>query len=164
MPETPALRTVSSPLELIGDVGVDIVGVTFFEVSARVRENSSPESDEFDGAPQFQLAVRADPGEIGIRVRLTVETDIGEAKVDAAIVYAPLEPVIVPPSVLLEFANEVGLMGLLPYIREALSSTTLRVFGTAVIMPVYQRGELHFEDDGTLSGANQSAGNASKGS
>lgn len=47
-----------------------------------------------------------------------------------------------------EFVNGVALMHLIPYMRQAISDLTQRVFGNPLIMPIFQRGELEFQMDG----------------
>ena len=42
------------------------------------------------------------------------------------------------------YANEVAVMALVPYARQAVADVTLRVFEASVLMPSFQRGELRF--------------------
>lgn len=52
------------------------------------------------------------------------------------------------PDLLLEFANHVAVMTALPHVRSALADVTLRVLGSPVLMPVFQRGDLWFDAPG----------------
>ena len=40
------------------------------------------------------------------------------------------------------FANEVGVMTVMPYLREAISTITTKVFGAPIHLPLAERGEI----------------------
>lgn len=53
----------------------------------------------------------------------------------------------IPEDVRLEFANLVGIMALLPFMREAVADMTRKVVGHPVIMPMIKTGDIRFEGD-----------------
>lgn len=53
----------------------------------------------------------------------------------------------IPEDVALEFANLVGVMAVLPYLREAVHRITDQVFGSRVLVPMIRAGELRFTDN-----------------
>lgn len=103
------------------------------------------------GEPRFELTIHTpDEGEpvnrFYIQVRLVV--DLPAAGASAVVAYQATyehELSAVPSIELLtDFTNEVALMILLPYLREALADVTRRVFDQALLMPMFQRGEVAF--------------------
>lgn len=138
-------RVVTSIEELVRDVTVELLGITFYKVSAEL--SSELDSDDpvvEDLTPTYGLKLLAEGTEIGVRLSLHLEGSIGTVEIDAAVNYVTPFPVAIPEAIRLEFANEVGIMALLPFVRETVWSITQRVFGSAVVMPLIQRGELSF--------------------
>ncbi|HWJ84279.1 MAG TPA: hypothetical protein VNR62_02560 [Cellulomonas sp.] len=130
--------------DLVGRV--ELEDLSFVELAARRADGAASGSDEV--TPQYTL--NAEHGEDGRHFRLTlsieIDTAVGSVKAAAAASYlvecAPDDP----PSrrVVVEYANEVGVMALLPYLRHAIADLTLRVFGSALLMPVMPRGAVVF--------------------
>jgi hypothetical protein len=127
---------------------LDLRGIVFYEVSAARRESDNPIQAPGDDAPidaTWGLRVRHDGNEFGTRIRAEIETELGEVVVDVAAEYVASESFELPPRDLTyEFVNGVALMQLFPYIRESVMSLTGKVFGNALLMPVFQRGEIAF--------------------
>lgn len=44
----------------------------------------------------------------------------------------------------IDFANDVAILAILPFTRQAIADITARVFGAALLMPIIQRGQLVF--------------------
>lgn len=139
-------RVAGSAAELIQEIGVAIEGITFYGVSAQLSdaiEGVVPQPDDIQ--PSYSLKTFIEPEVLGIRLLTQVTANVGKIEVDVAIAYRTPEPVQVSEAVLLDFANEVGIMALLPFVREAVADLSVRVFGNAILMPVMQRGGIHFE-------------------
>lgn len=126
-------------------------GINFFAISA-VRSEPDVETPEpgqaIDIAPTHSLetAFRDDDKGFRARFRTNIDVHIGTVFTDVAVEYLTGE---VPASsisqaVLLEFVNHVALMTTFPYIRQAVSDVTQRVFGSALLLPMVQRGEIDF--------------------
>lgn len=98
----------------------------------------TPEDDE--GSNQF-----------GVKLRIVAELPPGDASVTYRAVYNTGEAGLPAASVLMEFVNEVAVMTLIPYLREALADVTRRVFVHPLVMPMFQRGELRFSSAGATS-------------
>lgn len=151
MGELASPRRVASAAELVQDVGVSIDGFTFYKVAAEVRDDFTGPitiDEESEVSPSYALKLRNENGGIGVRLSTHLELAIGTVDVDVAIDYSLTETVEVPQHVLLEFANEVGVMALIPYVRESIANLSARVFNRAVLMPMIQRGELSFDAEG----------------
>lgn len=44
----------------------------------------------------------------------------------------------------LDYSNDVAVVALLPYLRQAIADLTQRVFGSPLLMPALQRGAVTF--------------------
>lgn len=95
-----------------------------------------------DPEPQFRLQLRCE-----------IELPTGVAVIEPVATYRlPTDDAdLLTPNVITEYANEVGVMALIPYLRHALADITLRVLEEPLLMPVLPRGALHFEWDGEES-------------
>jgi hypothetical protein len=135
---------VSDIAALVGLVGA--LSIEFFEISAKrsVTAEDVPEGEEVTASPDFSLGINRREDELLVRLKVDFETRLGQITVDAGAVYGLPREYVVPQSVAFEFANKVGIMALLPYLREAVHSITLKVFGNGLIMPVLRAGELEF--------------------
>ncbi|WP_454151645.1 hypothetical protein [Microbacterium lacticum] len=142
-------RTIRSAQELL-DAGIELIGIQFFELCAKVDEDSEstelPESIE----PTFSLRLRHEGNEFGIRLASRVYVGLGEVTVDVSANYATPEPVTMDEAVRLEFANRVGIMALIPYLRQAVADLTQRVFGQPILVPITRAGDLEFTPDSQL--------------
>lgn len=137
------MQDLAAAAELV-DVGFDVL-------SAELK--ATPESGEI--APEFALSLRLpEPGEeqggqlrrwqYGLRV--TVTTERGTVVVEPVATYAiaaELEHLLQQPA-LTEFANEVAVMELLPYARQALQNLAGQVLRQQVVMPSFPRGTVTF--------------------
>lgn len=135
---------VGSALELL-QLGIEIEGVTFYSLSASLSEDIEGEVPApEDIVPTYGLKTSFGSKSVGIRLVTRVMSSVGTIEVDVAVTYRITVPVSLDEEVVLEFANEVGVMALLPYVREAISTLSARVFGNAVLMPILMRGDLVF--------------------
>ena len=151
-----APREVTSLAELVQDVTVKLNGVTFYKVAAEISPDIEVENPDIgELIPTYSLRLLHEGDEIGARLALHLDSDIGQVDIDIAANYVTPQPIVLSREIHLEFANEVAIMALIPFVREAVWSMTQRVFGQAVVMPVMQRGEISFtpemKSDDTLS-------------
>ena len=143
-----AERIVGSAAELVNEVGVELQGIQYFTLSATVDEGSGVPigiSDEVQ--PTYGLRVKVEGRELGVRLSVNLEWPAGQIIVDAAATYMTDEDVTVPPDTILDFANNVGIMALLPYLRQSVTDLSQKVFGESLLMPMVKRGELTFTHD-----------------
>ncbi len=122
--------------------------IYFLEVSAR---QTDPDNHGEAPPPGFDLNIDVSPEDSRFRIRLRVEASsdrafLGVEPVAEFQVPEHLRELLVPEN-LVEFANEVGVMVLLPYVREAVADVTRRVFGSSSLVPLIQRGQLRFSLD-----------------
>lgn len=121
-----------------------VKAIEYHEVSARLTGSTSTEPSG-DGNVDYDLQYRVDEDVFGFRLLTTITTDFGEAVVGVAVVYeyagdAPLKTV-------LQFGNEVGVMTVFPFVREAVGSITAKVFGQPIMLPLMERGDVSFNLD-----------------
>lgn len=135
---------------------VELKSVDFLDLTARRELDVSPlEDGRVSVEPSYTLGtmVASGGGSFLLRLRVDFSSEVGNFAAEAAaeyIVTAP-ESVELNEALLTEFANEVGIMVLLPYLRQAIADLTQRVFGQALLMPQMQRGHLTFAIQGSDS-------------
>ena len=129
-----------------------LLDISVLELGA-VRLPDIPEDIEQQGPiePNYQLTTQARADNAGFRVSIAtaIDTPVGHIRAEVAGEYE-LDAVLatdITAGVMLEFVNEVAIMTLIPYIRQSIADITLRVFGSALMMPMLQRGELSFSPD-----------------
>jgi len=146
MSDEPKPRVITSAAELISDIGVTIQSINFFNLTAELNEEEAATRAE-EISPSYGLRVRTEGNELSVRLATTLEVGLGKIIVDAAVTYTLDADAEYSEEVRLEFANEVGIMALLPYVRQAIADLSQRVFGEIVLMPVMPRGSLWFSVD-----------------
>lgn len=123
--------------------------VYFRELSA-VRESDESGPIGVDVGPRFGLRLGSDDEGHGLGINLRCELEPEGAKVAVEVVaeYTLNEESAgefeLDENLVTHFANEVGVMALLPFVRQAVADLTQRVMGGALLMPVMQRGDLTF--------------------
>lgn len=143
-------RRVGSAAEIL-DAGVEIESVQFFNLHAEVNEDAAPPNEEQEVSPTYGLKLRHEGNELGIRVSISI--DVGAAKIiaDAAVNYVTSEVLAMEEATFLDFANNVGVMALLPYLRQAIADLSQRVIGEVILMPIIPRGGLTFSREDAVS-------------
>lgn len=132
----------------------ELLELTFTELTAR-RDLESPalSSEAEEVAPTFALRMQAtiDP-EPRFRVFLRCEISGSQECVAVEVVAEyglPAEDadLLLDQESLSSYINEVSVMMMVPYVRQALADMTQRVFAAPVLMPVMPRGALRFRID-----------------
>ncbi|KQO48247.1 hypothetical protein ASG28_13045 [Frigoribacterium sp. Leaf415] len=119
--------------------------IEYYEMSAR-RADSAPDLETAeDGQLNIVVQQRADETSFGIRLNATIAMALGEANVSVAGEYALLDDHVLTPRSLQLFANEVAVMTVFPYLREAVASITGRVFQQPLHLPMVSRGDIAIE-------------------
>lgn len=139
-------RVVTSAAELL-QVGVDLVDVQCYAVSAEIDEESEASEIPGDVEPSYSLRIRHDGAELGVRLAARMYLGVGTVLADFAATYQAVEPIQTDEAMRLDFATNIGVMALIPYIRQAIADLTQRVFGQVVLLPIVQRGEISFVRD-----------------
>ncbi len=99
--------------------------------------------------PEYMLGIDRNEDQALFRLRLRCTIDYGDGSllvVEPEAEYRVEDESLMPLSheLIVEFANEVAVMALIPYLREALADLSLRVLGSAILMPVMLRGAIRF--------------------
>lgn len=125
--------------------------IDFQELAARKRDVVWQEGDVL--GPSYYLRLeraRAEDGRVLFRIYLRMELELPDAEfvVEPAAIYSVEGEGerLMDKATMNAFANEVGIMVLLPYMREALADVSARVLGEPLLMPILQRGQLVFDE------------------
>ena len=120
-------------------------GIHYFEVSAK--QSEMPEDSESATDGQFSVVVqqRVDETAFGVRLNATAALPIGQASASVAGEYELLNGYSPSRRAVQLFANEVAVMTVFPYLREAVASVTGRVFGQPLHLPIVERGQIALE-------------------
>jgi len=129
---------------------VKLLGV---EVPRLLAEQNGAGFDDDDPNPQIEplhglnLTLRDDHAGFRVRFNTDIDVAIGRVGCDVLAEYELSEFLIDAGSTeaMAEFVNGVALMHVLPYTRQHIADVTQRVFGTPLLMPIVQRGEITFE-------------------
>lgn len=123
--------------------------VEFHEYSAR-RLVENAQAEEKPDETEVSIACESFAGDdrFGVRLVLKLLPFKGEISVSVAGEYVITEGGAPDPHAVLGFGNEIAIMSLLPYAREAVSTLSTRVFGKPVLLPVIRRGDIGFDLDG----------------
>lgn len=119
----------------------NLVAIDYHEISAeRLSPDSVQEGDE--GNFSVEVQTRSDEGSFGVRLYGTLTFPGGKAVAGVAGEYELLNDAKPEDRTIRAFANEVGVMTVYPYLREAISTITGRVFGDPVNLPLVGRGDI----------------------
>lgn len=131
--------------DFVGQVVLE--DLSFAELTAR-RSLEPVESDAAAVEPSYTLNAQVADDHLHFRLtlRIDLEAAAGELRAAAMADYRVEEKAApgLTMRLAVEFANEVGVMALLPYLRQAIADLSLRVFGTALLMPILPRGAVSF--------------------
>lgn len=127
----------------------ELVGVSYFELSASRDEDSTaaPEgSAELQLSQEMGYGYREDDAAFRVRLRTTVRAPgQGDIVVGLSGEWSCAGSAqAIDQSTMLAFINEVAMMVLLPYLREATADLSRRVFGSALLLPLIKRGDIEF--------------------
>lgn len=163
------MRLISTIEELLEDVSlldikavelsarsadlVDHFGSLFSEFySSHDEGNDAGATDDdhevhFDRREMLNITRDENGSAFTVRLRIEVNSDLGQVAADYAAFYElkQLTTTAADEDIMLYFANNVSIMALIPYLRNAISSLTLQLFGSALTLPVFKLGELEFQ-------------------
>lgn len=145
-------------MDLVEDV--EILAITFLEIAARRIEqgdedtesdldDADDEGDQIQPSHLLQTGHRKDDHGFRIRVRTEIPLKRGNVVSDIAVEYelSSLLASELSEELMLEFVNRVGVMALIPYLRQSVADVTQRVFGSPLTMPMIRAGDLQFGPD-----------------
>lgn len=142
--ERPILSSAAEILE----AGVNLERIQFLRLEAAVNEDvESLAAVPDEVSPSYGLKIRQEGREIGTRMSVTLDLISWKVVVDAAADYTLDVDARFADGALLDFANNVGIMALIPYLRQAIADLSQRVTGEVVLMPIIPRGGLVFTRD-----------------
>lgn len=118
-----------------------LVSMDTYELSAR-RLSSEGLPDAAGGSIDVDVASHIEEAGFGFRITATVTIPGGEVVASVAGEYEITDDVRPARRTVQMFGNEVAIMAIYPYVREAVSTMTAKVFGEPLFMPVVERGQI----------------------
>lgn len=136
---------------------VNLLDIVILELSA-VRSDKAQGSDdlakgifggEYNVETDFSMSMARDTEstkKFRIQVTTNINADPGKIYVETAAEYAlgDLNTEDLDEELMMEFANRVALMTLLPFIRQSVADISQRVFIQPLTMPIFKAGDLVF--------------------
>ncbi|MEH3088162.1 MAG: hypothetical protein PGN24_00745 [Microbacterium arborescens] len=113
----------------------------------RVDENMQRQDDEQSVDVSMVLQRHFSEDSFGVRLVARLHPYMGEIVVAVAAEYSISHGGQPDEVTVRGFGNEVAVMTLLPYAREAVSTLSTRVFGKPILLPTIERGEVGFDLD-----------------
>lgn len=141
-----AITTIEDLLDHVTLVSIDLC-----RLNANRDLDFRPKADavELEVDPQYALDIntRDDGGGFRVKFATDIKTPLGSIGAEVVGVYSLDGATIDPKSTaaLGDFVNNVALMHVLPYSRQAIADLSQRVFGSALLMPIIKRGEISFQ-------------------
>ncbi|WP_295124269.1 hypothetical protein [uncultured Leifsonia sp.] len=125
---------------------VQLLGIQQTELAARRGSGDAIENAQAE--PVYGLNVKGGDGSNTFRVGLRTEIQLGDgsivSEIEAEYALSTIPYASIEEQTKIDFANEVAIMAILPFTRQAIADITARVFGAALLMPIIQRGQLVF--------------------
>lgn len=122
--------------------------IDFHEVGARkLAENKQRESNENQIDVSMQVKHHVSEGAFGILFVVVLHPFKGEIEVSVAAEYIVEDDDPIDEHAVRAFGNEVAVMTLFPYVREAVSTLTARLWQKPITMPTLERGAVGFDLD-----------------
>ena len=137
-------RQIRDIQDLVDSVAMS--DVQFYELTS-TRNESGKDVDDAEIHPSFVLQIGHPSDGIGVRLAIEITIGRGTIRADAGVIYHTTEKedlISVSEEIGLEFVNRVGVLALMPYLREAIANISLRVLGTPITLPMLRAGQLTF--------------------
>lgn len=120
----------------------ELRSVEYYEMSGRRHDAVQSAEEAETGELRIVVQQRADADGFGVRLNATLTLSIGEAQVSVAGEYALTQELELTTRAVQLFANEVGVMAVYPYLREAVATITGRVFKQPLHLQMITRGDI----------------------
>lgn len=125
----------------------ELTDVRVYEIAGRLTNDPIVQRESTEKRETFQVLARADKTFFETRGRLSVVTDEAEIVVDMGAVYSFSEEIQLPPAVVGEFLERVGVMALYPFVREQVFSTARRLGVAAPVLGLLRAGQFTIETE-----------------
>lgn len=143
---------MSSAEEPVTDVhrlveSTSLLAINVFQLAASRHLDVAP-AEDFEVDPRYTITTDFRDDGSGFRVRLVTEIDtpLGPIMCGVLAEYEHQSVRLGPESseAFSEYVNGVALMHIIPFVRQSIADLTLRVFGSPLLMPILQRGQMQF--------------------
>lgn len=159
--DEPSPASVATTLELLELL--NLAEIRFYELYAASDDSLEPEDAESEPIPEpeeaseeafsMRTAIRKRPDGVDYRVEVEVQRFGRTMRADAAAMYAAPQAFDAPAEVIYDFGDNVAMMTVYPYLRQAIGDLAQRL-GDQVVLPVLARGAVSFQraEDDTNAG------------
>jgi hypothetical protein len=96
---------------------------------------------------RISVAVNHEDIFVEVRCRLTTTSDDCELAIDRSAVFTLNRPVVIPPPILAEFVEKVGVMTVYPYLREGLFSLAMNLGVAPPVIGLMRAGTVRLTAD-----------------
>lgn len=151
--EPTKLQSIHDAIEYLHPIEVE-----FYHLSAHVDESKTVRSHHEDASTdgesareesaEIEIRTATRMAEFGVDYRCHIKVHLPDAElvVDGAILYQADAQIEMSETVCKEFGDEVAIMSLFPYLRQAVGDLALRI-GRTVTLPLLERGQITFSID-----------------
>jgi hypothetical protein len=130
--------------EMVG--ALDFNEVQFYGLSITYRDSAVDDGeDDAEGSVGVSVntSIRTRNRGIDYRMHFSLPHPNGDVAVDAAALFDAADDVTFEEEAVLDFGDDVAMMALFPYIRQAVNDLGLRI-GIPIVLPIIKRGDLSF--------------------
>lgn len=130
--------------------GATLAEIAVLELRAKKAESADGEKipKQVKVKPNYTLETAVKEDNLGFLIAITTDIDLPSGsiycQIGATYKVKGEEGLSLQSEDLLEYANEVGVMTLLPFIRQNVADLSQRVLGFPLLMPIMPRGALYF--------------------
>lgn len=141
----------------------ELTEIRFYELFAASDDEltpngAEPEPDESgEQTIAVRTAIRKRPDAVDYRVEVEVQRFGRTMRADAAAMYSAPGPFEAAPDVLYDFGDNVAMMAVYPYLRQAISDLAQRL-GDQVVLPILSRGAVSFRGPEADADSDHAAG------
>lgn len=153
-----SLRSIEALADLVSRT--ELVGITYYELSARRADAGSPDHDmgpAAEAAPwggpdgevfqALRVMVERNPEHIEVRCEGRFSTPDASYVTDVGARFLHEEPLDVADDVLNEFVQRVGVMAVWPYLREAVRDLSAKIDAGRVVIGLIRAGQVELTEE-----------------
>ena len=138
--QVPLVATIE---EMVAEL--NLAQIQFYELGIIYEDGHVSDGQPTDVKVEIVTSIRRQDDGIDFRARFTLPYPSGQVVVDAAAQYNSAGPRIFDEDATYEFADNIALMTLFPYIRQAVNDLGIRV-GSPIVLPILPRGAFSFRN------------------
>ena len=144
MPDVAVLNDAKEML----DAGLELTDIRLDRLAIDLTDTTDQDATGEGGDTPLEiecvLGTRQEGSQFGARFTFQVTAPQWRAIIGVVTEYTAAQDFELSKQAPADFASKVAIMAAFPYIREALANLTMRVTGSAALLPIIRQGELTF--------------------